>query len=289
MRKVLRSFRELFWTHLLTAGTTALTLLLLGGFLLLQENLHGLVQGWGSAIQIFAYVDESLTAADIAALSIRIAAYPEVENARFVSQEEALASFKKSAAAQSGILEGVPAQALPASFEIALKPAARDAGTIAAAAKRLRAEKGITQVDYPEEWTEKLGLVALSLEAAKWILGGFIAVAALFIVSNSIQLAILSRRDEIEVMELVGAPPALIHLPFVIEGMTQGIAGAALSLALLGGFFYLAASALPQATGISYAQPPQFLSAESCAVLLVLGAGIGAVGSLFALGRRLGR
>ena len=284
MRKVLRSFRELFWTHLLTAGTTALTLFLLGGFLLLQENLHGLVQGWGSSIQIFAYIDGSLTAADIAALSIRIAAYPEVEKARFVSQAEALASFKKSAGAQSGILEGVPADALPASFEIALKPAARDTAAVAAAAKRLRAERGITQVDYPEEWAENLGLVALSLEAAKWILGGFIAVAALFIVSNSIKLAILARRDEIEVMELIGAPPALIRLPFVIEGTCQGLTGAALSLALLGGFFYLAASALPQAIGISYAQPPQFLSAESCAVLLVLGTAIGAVGSLFALG-----
>lgn len=288
MRKVLRSLRELFWTHLLTAGTTALTLFLLGGFLLLQENLRGLVQGWGSAIQIFAYIDGSLTAADIAALSTRIAAYPEVEKARFVSQDEALASFKKTAGSQSGVLEGVPAEALPASFEIALRPAARDTGTIAAAANRLRAEKGITQVDYPEEWTEKLGLVALSLEAAKWILGSFIALAALFIVSNSMKLAVHSRRDEIEVMELVGAPPALIRLPFVIEGMTQGIAGAALSLALLGGFFYLTASALPQAAGISY-QPPQFLSAESCAVLLVLGPVIGAVGSLFALGRQLGR
>jgi cell division transport system permease protein len=267
----------------------ALTLFLLGGFLLLQENLHGLVKGWGSAIQIFAYIDGSLTAAEVAALSTRIGAYPEVESGRFVSQAEALASFKKSVGPQSGVLEGVPAEALPASFEIALKPGARDAPSVAAVAKRLRAEKGIAQVDYPEEWTDKLGLVALSLEAAKWILGGFIAIAALFIVSNSIKLAILARRDEIEVMELIGAPRALIRVPFVIEGMSLGLAGAALSLALLGGFFYLAVSALPQATGVAYSQPPHFLTLEGCAVLLILGTAIGAVASLFALGRELGR
>src|SRR5581483_3877339 len=203
-RKVAKSFREIFWTHVLTAGTVALTLFLLGGFLLLQENLHGLVQGWGSAIQIFAYVVGGLSAADVSSLSTRIGAYPEVESARFVSQTEALASFKKSVGAQSGILEGVPAEALPASFDIALKPPSRDPASIAAVAQRLRAEKGVTQVDYAAEWAEKLDLLALSLAAAKWILGGFIAVAALFIVSNSVKLAIIARRDEIEVMELAG-------------------------------------------------------------------------------------
>ncbi len=267
----------------------ALTFFLLGGFLMLQENLQGLVKGWGSAIQIFAYLDGTLTAAEVASLSTRIAAYPEIESARFVSQAEALASFKKSVGAQSGVLEGVPAEALPASFEIALKPAARDAPSIASVARRLRAEKGVAQVDYPEEWTEKYGLLALSLEAAKWILGGFLVLAALFIVGNSAKLAILARRDEIEVMELAGAPPALIRVPFVIEGVCQGVVGAVLSLALLGGTFYLAASVLPEATGIVYAQPPRFLTTESCAILLILGAAIGAAASLFALGRELGR
>ncbi len=274
---------------MLTAGTVALTLFLLGGFLLLQENLHGLVQGWGSAIQIFAYVDGGLSAADVSSLSTRIGAYPEVESARFVSQTEALASFKKSVGAQSGILEGVPAEALPASFDIALKPPSRDPASIAAVAQRLRAEKGVTQVDYAAEWAEKLDLLALSLAAAKWILGGFIAVAALFIVSNSVKLAIIARRDEIEVMELAGAPPALIRVPFLIEGMSQGLAGAALSLALLAAVFSLAVSALPRATGIAYAQPPHFLTIESCAVLLIVGTAIGAAASLFALGRQLGR
>ncbi|HKA31691.1 MAG TPA: hypothetical protein VKH64_00650, partial [Candidatus Binatia bacterium] len=86
-----------------------------------------------------------------------------------------------------------------------------------------------------------------------------------------------------------GAPPALIRIPFVIEGMSLGLAGAALSLALLGGFFYLAASVLPQVTGIAYTQPAHFLTLEGCAALLILGTAIGAVASLFAVGRQIGR
>lgn len=58
--RVVKSLRELFWTHMLTAGTMAVTLFIFGGFLLLQENLQGLLRGWGSQLQIFAYLDDGL-------------------------------------------------------------------------------------------------------------------------------------------------------------------------------------------------------------------------------------
>jgi len=265
----------------------ALALFVFGGFLIIQENLYRMAAGWGSGMQLFAYLDGGLAAAEVEPLLGRVAAYPEVEKARFVSQKEAWESFRKSLGKQSGVIEGLSADALPASFEIALKPTARDPASVAGVARRLRAERGVVQVDYPEEWTEKLSLLLISIEAAKWIFGGVLLIAALFIVGNAAKLAIAARREEIEVMQLVGAPPGAIHLPFIVEGLVQGLAGAVLSLLLLWALLALASAELSYMLGLFSIQQIRFLRPEICAWLLILGCSIGAAGSFFALRRQL--
>ncbi|HEX9443025.1 MAG TPA: permease-like cell division protein FtsX, partial [Candidatus Binatia bacterium] len=287
-RRVLKSFRELLWSHLLTAGTMAMTLFIFGGFLLLQENLRGLVAGWGSRIQIYAYLDDKMPQAAVEPLVRRIRAYPEVESVRFVSRPEAWESFRKSLGSQSGVLEGLTAEVLPASLEIAVRGDYRDHEALAAAAGRLRAEKGVAQVEYPEEWMEKFSLLTFALASAEWILGGFLLIATLFIVGNTVKLAILARREEIEIMQLVGAPPGLVKLPFVIEGMIQGLLGAALALGFLWLLFFFLESQLPDLPGVFAGRGQlRFLAPQSFLLLLFLGWAMGALGSLFSLGRYL--
>lgn len=279
--------RRLLWSHLLTAGTMALALFVFGGFLLIQQNLQRTIAGWGSGLQVFAYLDAGLSAAEVEPLRGRVATYPEVETLRFVSQQEAWEGFKKSFGSRSGVLEGLSAEALPASFEIALKPTARDPASVAAVARKLRAERGVVQVDYPEEWTEKLAQILVSLEAAKWVFGGVLLIAALFIAGNAAKLAIAARRDEIEVMQLVGAGPATVQAPFVIEGLAQGLAGALVALLLLWLLLQLASAELTELFGIFSLQQVRFFSLEICALLVMLGCAIGAAGSFFALRRQL--
>jgi len=265
----------------------ALALFVFGGFLLIQENLQRTIAGWGSGLQVFAYLDAGVSDADVEPLRRRIAAYPEVETLRYVSQQEAWESFKKSFGSRSGVLEGLSAEALPASFDIALKPAARSPASVAGVARKLRAERGVVQVDYPEEWTEKLTQVLISLEAAKWVFGGVLLVAALFIAGNAAKLAIAARRDEIEVMQLVGAGPGTVQAPFLIEGIAQGLAAALSSLALLWLLLQLAAAELTELFGIFSLQQVRFFNPETCATLVILGCAIGAAGSFFALRRQL--
>ena len=290
LRRVLKSFRELLWTHILTSGTMAMTLFIFGGFLLIQDNLHGLVKGWGDQIQIFAYLENRLTAAEVAPLVSRLSAYPEVESVRFVSQGEAWQNFKKSLGSQSGVLEGLSADILPASLEIALKAGDRSHDSLAGVAERLRAEKGVSEVEYPEEWTERFSLLLLGIQWAKWVLGGFLVAATLLIVGNTVKLAILARREEIEIMQLVGAPAGLIQAPFVIEGMIQGLFGASLSLIFLWLLFLFLSSQLPLTLGIfTGAAQLRFLELQSLSLLLFLGWAMGAVGSLLSLRRFLQR
>lgn len=288
LRRVFNSLRDLLWTHILTSGTMTVTLFIFGGFLLIQENLHGLLRGWGSQIQVFAYLKEGLSSPGIESLSGQVRAYSEVESVRFVSKEEAWEKFNKALGAQSGVLEGLHAEILPSSLEITLKRAHRNRSSVEGVAGRLRRAAGISEVEYPEEWMEKLSLLVLGVQWAKWILGGFLVIATILIVGSTVKLAILARKDEIEIMQLVGAPEGLIKAPFVIEGMIQGLLGALLSLFFLWLLFYFLSSQIPNSFGV-FVAPDQlhFLDARRIALLLILGWLMGAGGSLISLRRSL--
>jgi cell division transport system permease protein len=284
LRRAVQSLKELLWTHILTSATMAMTLFILGGFLLVQVNLQSMLKGWGSQIQIFAYLDNQLAVRDRDTLLTSIRAYPEVESVRFVSREQAWESFKKSMGSQSSLLEGLQPDILPSSLEIVLKMAYRNRDSVSDVAKRLRGLGGINEVEYPEAWLERFSLIILGVQWVQWIFGGFLFVATLLIVGNTVKLAILGRKDEIEIMQLVGASPGLIQAPFVIEGMIQGIMGASFALLLLWLLFMFLSAQLPSFLGVSlFHDRVHFLNGRGMALLLLLGWLLGTCGSFLSL------
>lgn len=286
LRRVGSSLWQLRWSHLLTAATMAVTLFVFGAFMLLQINLEHLLKGWGEQIQITAYLSKNVGVDEMPALIARMQALPEVERVRLISQEQAWRDFQTALGAQSGLLDGLPRDVLPASLEISLKPAYRDSPVVEQLAARLRGEKEISSVEYPQEWVERLGLIVLAVEWAKWSVGGLLFLATFVIVSSAVKLAFLARQDEIEIMQLVGASEELIQAPFVLEGMIQGLVGGALSLAMLWGLFVLTQSEFPTLAGfMAPLVRPQFLDSASIALVLVSGWLLGAAGSLFSLRR----
>jgi cell division transport system permease protein len=287
-RRVRSSLWELLWTHALTSGTMAMTLFIFGAFLLFQENLESLLTRWGDQIQIQAYLEQGLPAAEVQAVLGRIRRFPEVERVRFISHEQAWRDFQAALGAQSAVLEGLPTDVLPASFEVAIKPEFRDGPLVEELARRLRSENGIATVEYPQEWVDRLSLVILAVQWVKWFLGGVLFVATFFVVGSTVRLATLARKDEIEIMQLVGAPEQLIQAPFVFEGMLQGIVGAALSLLALWGLFLFLRQEVPSSVGLfAPADQLQFLRINSIALIFVIGWTLGATGSLFSLRRFL--
>jgi cell division transport system permease protein len=287
-RRVRNSLWELLWTHVLTSGTMAMTLFVFGAFLLLQENLERLLTGWGNQIQIQAYLKSGFATAETQALHNRIKAFPEVEGVRFISRDQAWSEFRTALGAQAGVLEGLPADVLPASFEIAIKPEFRDAPLVEELAQRLRKQEGIATVEYPQEWVDRLSLVILAVQWAKWLFGGVLFLATFFIVGSTVRLAILARRDEIEIMQLVGASEELIQAPFVLEGMLQGVAGAVFSVLALWGLFVFFRGQMPASLNLfGPVNQLQFLQVNSILVILLIGWLLGATGSLFSLRRFL--
>jgi cell division transport system permease protein len=285
-RRVRRSLRDLLWSHTLTAVTMAMTLFVFGAFMLLQENLQSLLNSWGNEIQINAYLDKELSAGDVQKLLDRVRAFPEVERVRHISQERAWQEFQAALGAQSGVLEGLPQDVLPASFEIAIRPNFRDGPVVQEVADRLRKEKGITTVEYPEEWLDRLSLVILAVQWAKWVLGGVLFLITFFIVGSAVKLAIVARKEEIEIMQLVGASEEMIQAPFVFEGMIQGLIGALVSLVCLWFMFQFLRDQIPASVGLFGAQTRfQFLDPPQIGLLLAIGWLLGAAGSLFSLRR----
>lgn len=285
-RQVGTSFRHLFWTHVLTAATMALTLFSFGAFMLLQTNLEYLLKGWGDQLQITAYLNNGLAEPQVEALMQRIGAMPEVARARYISHAEAWRDFQTALGAQSGLLEGLPRDVLPASIEITIKPENRAEKIIGQLAARLKDDNDIASVEYPQEWVERLELVVLAVGWAKWIFGGVLFLATLFIVRSTVKLALFARKEEVEIMQLVGASEELIQAPFVLEGMIQGLTGAALSLGALWSVYWLLQDQMPT---IGFFLGPfgqlQFLAPHHIALLVATGWLLGSAGSLFSLRR----
>lgn len=288
MRRVRQSLRELFWTHFLTSGVMAMTLFVFGGFLLIQQNVAGLLKGWSDEFQMFAYLGAEVTPRQAESIQSLIRSYPEIRSLRYVSREEAWNTFEKGLGSQAGILEGMSPEILPSSLEIEIGSSARDREVVAALAQRLRAIPGIEEVEYPETWIEKIRLLMAGIEWVKWILGGFLFLVSFMIVVSTIKLAIMARRDEIEIMQLVGATSGLIKAPFVLEGMIQGLAGACLALILLGALFALVSAQLLVGLGpMVGVEEVVFLRPREALFLLFLGWLLGTGGSLLSVKRYL--
>jgi cell division transport system permease protein len=155
-------------------------------------------------------------------------------------------------------------------------------------AARIRNEKGVASVEYPQEWVDRLQLIVLAVLWAKWILGSVLFCATLFIVGSTVKLALVARKDEIEIMQLVGAGAEMIQAPFVLEGMIQGLSGAALALGCLWLLFSSFRDGVPVSAGLfGPFNSFKFLDFHGMLSILAVGWALGSLGSLVSLRRFL--
>ena len=284
--RALTNIRQNIFVNVVTVGTITLALLIVSLFLLVFVNLENAAENWSERVQVTVYFDRELGSQEQAALRSRIMALPGAARVSYVSRDEALKRFTARLRGQETLLEGVRSDILPTSFEIALKRANRETRGVEAFVASLKAIPGITEMQYGEEWVRRFNTFLNFMRLVGALLGGFLVVAVLFIVSNTIKLTIYSRRDELEVMALVGATRFFIKAPFLIEGVIQGAGGALIAVGLLWGlyegFLHNAGSFLtfnPATSGLA------FLPLEYCGGIAAAGILLGLIGSLTSLKR----
>jgi cell division transport system permease protein len=283
-RSALLGLRASPATSVVAVLTIGVTLLLVGAFALLVANMQRLVDRFGAEVRVSAYLVAGLPRAEQEALRERVRSAPGVESVSLVTEEEALRRFRAGGLEREALLEGLEDNPLPASLEIALAPERRNQDGVAALVEALAGTPGIADLGYGHEWVEGY---ARAVDLARGVatgLGVVLALAALLIVSNTIRLAVHSRRDEIGILRLVGASRLFVAVPFLLEGLLQGLAGGLLALGLLFALFH---TWLPTLRGglewLLGTASPAFLGAEGSLLLVGGGAVLGLLGSALAL------
>ncbi len=263
-----------FWRNaamsLAATATMTLMLLLLSSFWIVQAGFLASLSYVEDKVGVVADLDDEIRQADLADLQTRLAAMPEVRFVEYVSKEEALRRYReeRSAQGQQDLTPYLTANPLPASLEVKL----RRPDDYRAVASFLGAESIVAKVQNIEDTTDRLVQLTNFLRTFGVLLLAVIGSIVLFIVINTIRLAVLGRAEEIEVMRLVGASDAFIRWPFVFEGALVGLLGAALSLGVLVG----AAEPLSRfMVGFFQILPINVGSISRDVTILVVGAGTG--------------
>ncbi|MBI2524489.1 MAG: ABC transporter permease [Candidatus Rokubacteria bacterium] len=263
-----------------------LSLAALGGFWLVSLNLERAVTQWRERLRVVAYLREEPRSEAVAELLRKVQALPGVQHVRYVSRNEALDSLKRTLGAQSSVVDQLPRNPLPASVEVTPDEVTATPDGTRALVQQLVALPEVEEVQGGAEWVESLAQWRRLFQLTGLGVGAVLALAAILTVTTATTLVLYVRRDEMEIMRLVGATERVIRLPLLLQGMAQGLMGAVIALGVLESGYVLLAPRLEPllklTLGLSRAV---FLSAPEMLLLLGGGAVLGALGGVLAKGR----
>jgi cell division transport system permease protein len=263
--------------------TIGVTLVLVGAFALLLQNMEDLLGQFGDDLRVTAYLESEVSGEALRALKDRVLAIPGVEDVEALSQDEALERFRASVGSGSALLDGLDINPLPASLEISLSDDRRSAEGMEAVAKAIEGLAGVESLSSGRDWVEGY-LRAVALVRGVGVgLGMILALATLLIVANTIRLGVFARRDELEILSLVGASRPFVNTPFLLEGVVQGAAGGAIALGLLYALFHFALPGFEFGLELLVGTAPRFFSSGEALILVAGGAALGLFGSAAAL------
>jgi cell division transport system permease protein len=286
---VLRAIRNFRQTPVLCAAavlTVAVSLTIVAIFAVLLINVQNLTRLWSEQIQLIAYIDVLPEERKLQSVIEGLHNLPEVDKVVLVNKDEAFSRFRARLGEDADLLDGLGPDFLPASLEITLEEEYRNHAGVETVIRVLKAGGDFSEFRYGQEWLERFEAFVRLLRLGGFALAGFLLFAALFIIANTIKLTLYARRDELEIMALVGATPFYIKFPFIVEGALQGLVGGLLAL---GGTFLLFSLFLQEglatlllATGLTGIA---FLSLAQMWLVAVAGMLLGIVGSALSLGK----
>jgi cell division transport system permease protein len=284
--EALRDLRRAGRVGLAAILLITLSLGALGCFWLLSLNLGRAVTQWRERLRVVAYLREEPKPAAVEDLVARVQALGGIQRVRYVSRAEALALLKRSLGPQASVVEQLPRNPLPASLELTPDEETATPEGTRALVQRLSALPEVEEVQGGAEWVESLAQWQRLFQLTGLGVGAVLALAAILTVTTATTLVLHARRDEMEIMRLVGATETVIRLPLLLQGMAQGLLGAVVALAALEVAYVLLAPRVEPLLNLTLGLGRAvFLSAPQVALLLAGGAMLGALGGLLAKGR----
>lgn len=286
-------FRELWYSlrrspslFIGTVGTIFISLTMLGGGLVIDAAVDNATQRWGDGVEFIVFMNPDATPDELEAVSGKLDQNPEIEDFTFFDKQQAFSEFQRIFS-DSDISDTVTEADLPPSFRV--NPTRADSAVVETLADGFRDDPGVYRVvaavDTIRDFENFTGGITTFFKG----IAIFLLIFALLLVYNTIRMTIFARRREVEVMRLVGASNWYIRLPFMTEGVLQGILGGGFTMVLL----WLVNWLLGKVGGDSGFALLETLKATDLQVLgiglvmTLLGAAIGAVASIVALSRFL--
>jgi cell division transport system permease protein len=286
LREALRNFYRHRRVNVVAIFVIATGMLLVSGVALAYVNFRTFAAYWGSQVHMVIYLRDNLTPQRLDALSLVLSQAPEIASLEYTSKDQALHQLRTRLGEGASILEGLQTNPLPASFTVTIRDEFRRPELLRESVERYRQLPEIEDIDYGERWLERFHTLVWTLEIGVIGIGGIMGVAVMFIIATTVRLALYTRAEEIEIMQLVGATLWFIKLPFFLEGILQGVLGASLAIGLCYGLFSLLMTWVkPLGELFLDFSLVQFLPLPVIASMLLGGALLGGLGSLFSLKR----
>ncbi|RJS94344.1 permease-like cell division protein FtsX [Salinisphaera sp. Q1T1-3] len=271
---------------LLTVLVIGIALALPTGLYILVKNMDHLATNWHESVQISVYLNTDLSADQGASLAQRLRDDADIDNTHFISAEQGLAEFKK-ASGFGDALDALGHNPLPGVIQVTPR-AAMPPAAVGELVDRLADTDHVAKAQLDQAWLRRLSAILDLISRASWVIGLLLSAAVVFIVGNTIRLDIENRRQEIEVMKLLGAPDAFIRRPFLYSGLWYGLLGAVVALVVLGGC-YIALGG-PLATLVSSyngALALEGLGLSGIGLVVLIGILLGWVGCAITVNRQL--
>ena len=232
VRETLIAFKRAPLLTGLSAAMVGLALFVVGLFGLATFNVRLYLQTLEERVEVVAYLRDDATTEEIATMEAGLTMLPAVLAVDFVTKAEALDRAHRELPEFSEILTDLAVNPLPASLEIQLLPGERTPATADRIAQEAAIYPIVEEVQYGQEWVDKLFTLRRMGAVTTTVLGTAFAIVAALIIGTAVRIAIFARQEEIKIMQLVGARDGFIHRPFLLEGGITGALGGALALAL---------------------------------------------------------
>lgn len=278
LAEAFRGLRANSMVNLLAVGTISMAMLIVGFFLIVFFNVQSTLNNLGDRLEMSVYLKDGLTEREKEFLIHRIRAELGVRQVSLLTKAEALALFKKSLKGQEALVEGLGENPLPDSIELNIDRRYAGADRLEAMAKKFSAYAGVEDVTYGKQGAAMISALYKLLAYGGTALAVLLGVSVVFIISNSIRLALYSRGQEIELMQWIGATRAFIQIPFLIEGALLAVLGSALAVGVLAVLYSL----LPQeiVLFLSKSNGLDFLPPSVVAYMVIGGGLLGLAGGL---------
>jgi cell division transport system permease protein len=237
---------------------------------------------WKKGLRVMAYLKADIPGSELLDLRRQIQTLSGVESVMFISKDDAYKQLKAQMKRQASLFDNLDKNPLPDAFEIRMSPSTRSWEKVEFLATQIESWDEVEEVEYGQKWLGRFTQIFDLFTLTGYAMCTIFFMAAVFIMANTIRLVIYSRRDEIEIMRLVGAAERFIKIPFYIQGLLQGALGACIGLAILFVAFLFMASNIERGF-FSGLFNIQFLSPLFLGIIILISMLVGWLGSYLSL------